>query len=369
MGGIRKGYTDRMQRFQKAVEEIMEQKDIRMLSQKLAGKKVIIWGAGNCGHHVYEALCEQKATVSFFGDNALAGKTDAQTGLLVIGMDEAATDRENTYVLLSVVEREPYQKIYGQLLEAGFQDDQIVCMSSYIERLPVSFFSNNVENYRKVYETLADDFSREVYIERMKRVYLLNDMTAIVSPPEELYFDARNVLTGEEVFVDCGGYVGDTALQFIEKCGGKYRKILIFEPESCNKKAIEDNLQGEKYELFPYGVWSEDTVLSFDARGTEGSCIVKEETGNRIQVVSLDHCVYAQKPTFIKMDIEVAELEALKGSERIIEEYKPKLAICLYHKPEDLFEIPLFVKQLREDYDLYIRQYRADRYETVLYAV
>ena len=48
MGGIRKGYTERMQRFQKAVEEIMEQKDIRMLSQKLAGKKVIIWGAGNC---------------------------------------------------------------------------------------------------------------------------------------------------------------------------------------------------------------------------------------------------------------------------------------------------------------------------------
>lgn len=369
MGSVRKGYTDKMHRFQKAAEEIIEQKDIQMLSQKIADKKVIIWGAGNCGHHVYEVLCEQKIAIACFGDNALSGKTDFRTGLPVIDMEGAAADKENTYILLSVVEREPYQKIYGQLLEAGFQDEQIMCMSSYIERIPVSFFRDNVENYRKVYEMLADDFSREVYIERMKRVYLLNDLSAIVSPPEELYFDVQNVLTDEEVFVDCGGYVGDTALQFIEKCGGRYRKILIFEPESCNKKVIEDNLQGERYELFPYGVWSDETVLNFDARGTEGSCIVKDDTENRIQVVSLDHCVYTQKPTFIKMDIEGAELEALKGSKRIIEEYRPKLAVCLYHKPEDLFELPIFVKQLRNDYRLYIRQYRPNRYETVLYAL
>ncbi len=358
-----------MQMFKKAKEEILEQKDIKILSEKLADKNVIIWGAGNCGHHVYEVLHEQNIRIQFFGDNALAGDMDSCTGLPIVGMERVAADRENTYVLLSVAEREPYQEIFGQLLEAGFREEQIECMTGYIERLPVSFFRDNVEKYRKVYEMLADDFSKEVYIERMKRVYLLNDISAIVSPMEEVYFDALNQLTDEEVFVDCGGYVGDTALQFIKKCGGKYKKILIFEPEDCNKKMIEDNLRGENYELYPYGVWSEDTILSFDARGTEGSCIVKEETGNRIQVVSLDHTVFAQGPTFIKMDIEGAELEALKGSRKIIEEYRPKLAVCLYHKPEDLFELPIFVKKLRDDYRLYIRQYRPDRYETVLYAL
>jgi len=69
------------------------------------------------------------------------------------------------------------------------------------------------------------------------------------------------------------------------------------------------------------------------------------------------------------MDIEGAETEALKGCRRIIEKYKPKLAICIYHKPEDLFAIPLLIKELHKDYRLFIRKYTTTKYETVCYAV
>ena len=76
-----------------------------------------------------------------------------------------------------------------------------------------------------------------------------------------------------------------------------------------------------------------------------------------------------EEVTFIKMDIEGAELKALKGAKNIILRDKPKLAISIYHKPEDIVEIPLFIKELVPEYKLYIRHYSNDSIETVLYAV
>jgi len=72
--------------------------------------------------------------------------------------------------------------------------------------------------------------------------------------------------------------------------------------------------------------------------------------------------------TYIKLDIEGAEMEALIGMKETIAKYKPKLAVCLYHKPADLWELPLFIHQLNPDYKLYIRQHYPVN-EIVLYAV
>ena len=68
------------------------------------------------------------------------------------------------------------------------------------------------------------------------------------------------------------------------------------------------------------------------------------------------------------MDIEGSELAALKGAKRIIKQYKPKLAICVYHKCEDIFKIPLYLHELVPEYKIMIRQHRYDLYDTVLYA-
>ena len=75
------------------------------------------------------------------------------------------------------------------------------------------------------------------------------------------------------------------------------------------------------------------------------------------------------KVTFIKMDVEGAELESLKGAEKTIRRDKPKLAICIYHKPEDMWTIPLYIKELVPEYKLYIRHHSSGVCETVLYAV
>ena len=88
-----------------------------------------------------------------------------------------------------------------------------------------------------------------------------------------------------------------------------------------------------------------------------------------IEVRKLDDMLRDRKVTFLKMDIEGSELAALRGAERIIREQRPKLAICVYHKPEDMWEIPGFILNCHPDYKLYLRHYSISYTETVLYAV
>lgn len=359
-----------MEQFQKTVLEILEQRDIKIFVDELTRecKKIVIWGVGNCGHLVYDVLSEQGVEISFFADNHHVGR-DAKTGIEIIDIDAVSEGKLNFYILISVVDKNAYNAIYEQLKGFGLDDGQLFDMRKFIERLPISYFTQNLDKYQQVYNMLADNFSKQVYLERIKRVYLLSDISAVVSPADEEYFDEVNVLTDKEVFVDCGGYDGDTSLRFVDRCGGKYKKIIVFEPEISKKEVIERNLEGTNHEVYLYGVWSENKNLYFEARGDVASRIIDKECGDKVQVVALDDYVYDEKPTFIKMDIEGAEMEALIGARRIIQTYKPKLAVCLYHKPQDLFEIPIYIKSLNEDYRLYIRQYANSRYETVCYAL
>ena len=75
------------------------------------------------------------------------------------------------------------------------------------------------------------------------------------------------------------------------------------------------------------------------------------------------------KPTFLKFDIEGAELDALKGAINVIKDMTPTIAICIYHKPQDIFEIPLWINKVNSNYNFYVRTHGSDGFEFVLYAV
>lgn len=360
-----------MQKFNQMADEVRSQADLekfRTITDQ-QGKQIVLFGAGDCGHVIYNMLHNARIEVLCFCDNKAGGHTDEATGLKIVSPEYLKDKITELAVLVCAVEEEAYQAIFSQLTLLGFGKTQIYIMREYYDRLSVEYLEENLQKYREAYRLLEDDFSRQVYLARMKKVFLMGDIAKVVSPCEEEYFDGKIILTDEEVFIDCGGYDGDTSVEFIRRCNGRYKDIVIFEPELCKKEAIERNLSGHHYKLYLTGVWSRNTRLCFDALETDASHVSETGNGYMIEAVALDEVVHGRKPTFIKMDIEGSEQEALKGCRKIIKEYRPKLAVCVYHRPDDMYEIPALIKKLNPEYRLYLRQYSNSRFETVLYAV
>lgn len=101
----------------------------------------------------------------------------------------------------------------------------------------------------------------------------------------------------------------------------------------------------------------------------DSSAIIDNSSSLEVSVVSLDTVILNSSPNYIKMDIEGSEKEAIIGAKNTIQKYKPNLAICLYHKPEDLWEIPLLINQIEPSYDMYIRVHEDMCLSTVLYCI
>lgn len=172
----------------------------------------------------------------------------------------------------------------------------------------------------------------------------------------------------DEIMIDCGAYDGDTALGFTKVCP-HYRKIYALEPNVEILPKLKRRVANLKVEICEVGAYSRKDILSFQSQES-GCSSLKEDGTFRIAVDRVDHLVAKEKNpiTFIKMDIEWSELEALKGASQTIKRYKPKLAICVYHRKDDLIAIPKFIKELRSDYRFYLRSHQCIPEDSVLYA-
>ena len=107
--------------------------------------------------------------------------------------------------------------------------------------------------------------------------------------------------------------------------------------------------------------------MHVDAVGGAGSSI-STQGSTAVYLTTIDSIVHEEHVTFIKMDVEGAELKSLKGARNTIIKNHPRLAICVYHKDSDLYEIPGYILSLVPEYKFYLRHYCSSEYETVLYA-
>ena len=191
------------------------------------------------------------------------------------------------------------------------------------------------------------------------------------------YFDLPYLTHDEhEVFLDIGSVDAATSENFVNWCQDDYLKIYAFEADEKNfircKKRLEA-LGGNKSSVFPKGCWSEQGKLTFVSRGNGGSSFVlrpqENEESFTVDVTTIDLEMVEDVPTFVKMDIEGSEIEALKGAEKIIRLNSPKLAVSVYHKKDDILLIPDLILSYHSDYTLYFRHYSLAAAETVIYAI
>lgn len=213
---------------------------------------------------------------------------------------------------------------------------------------------------------LADDLSKQV-LDDLLRYRLTADyrMMAYQVRFEDQYFEDFLGLGSQEVFVDAGGFDGDTTELFCKR-NPDYEKVFLFEPSPTNLEKAKTRLQRfRSIEFFPTGVSDVVGSLWFNPDGGSSSSISKFGSA-RIDVTTIDEQIDS-KVTFIKMDLEGWELKALRGSRRHILEDHPKLAIAVYHHPSDFWRIFEFVTGLRKDYKVFLRHYTEGWSETVMY--
>ncbi len=176
----------------------------------------------------------------------------------------------------------------------------------------------------------------------------------------------------EEVFIDGGAFIGDTIKDFCEIYSSKgieRFKIFAWEIDPQNSERIKYNAGrfSDRVEVLPYALWSVNERISFSQGKGTGSR-VSDEGNKTVEARTIDYIHKNDKITYIKMDIEGAEIEALKGAKQTICKYKPKLAICIYHKPEHLYEIPLLLHNWVPEYKFFVRHHSDAIFDTVLYA-
>lgn len=220
------------------------------------------------------------------------------------------------------------------------------------------YLSEHEDELRRAYELMADDQSRHVF--RSVVNYKLSGrpelLTGCESSRDEVF---ALIAPGEkERFLDLGAYDGDTVTEFLH-FAGRAESILALEPDPKNfrKLARTAALPGyEQVSILNAGIWETDGVLRFDGRAGRSSSL--SEAGKiEVPVRSIDSLAEEYGGfTFIKMDVEGAEKEALLGARRTLQT-RPKLILSGYHRTKDLFALPLLVHELNPDYRIYLRHH------------
>lgn len=284
-------------------------------------KGIILFGCGRDGLATLKFLEYNGIKVDFFCDNSKDKIGSVVGNVKVISVEEVVQHYKDHLVI--VCSRCYFREMEQQLKELNFPEAKV-----YSEGLPVPY------------------------------------LHGVINPQYFDVFDSQE----NEVFIDGGCYNGSTSRNFVNWTGGKYKKIYVFEPLEEMRSVIEKNLQGCNVVYVDRGLWDCEDELHFVEDGT--SSTIYSGGGAVIKTISLDAAVSPEdKVTFIKLDIEGAELRALQGAANIIRRDRPRMAICIYHKPADVIELADYVLSLVPDYKFYIRHYTSTIYETVLYAI
>lgn len=355
---------------------------LKACSEALSAKNkpIILFGAGMIGEYYSELIKDKLNTEKeiLFCDNNPAKFGTIINGVPVISFDELKNDYRDSYIIITALKY--CNDLILQLKENG--------LSPLLDPLTYNIFvgdtafyetyadyprviQENINKFEQAYELLQDEYSRRIFIDRLN--YCISADTRYLTPfisDSPQYFEKEIIsLSGDEIFIDGGSYIGDTLEEFLRQTNGRLGQAYCFEPEKTKHKEFLSKFSALKnVELIPYGLWSRNDELSFNAIGT-GSSSISQCGTVKIQVTSIDEILQGAPATFIKMDIEGAELEALKGAENVIRKHRPKLGICVYHKPLDIAEIPLYIKELLPEYKIYLRHYNYGASETVCYAV
>ncbi len=341
----------------------------------IQGKNIYIWGTGNTTMLYQEGLkrLEEEGSLHIAGyvdnDSQKWGTKFCDEPVL---SPQELTKHTDMCALICTPQPQVISAVRQQLKELqveGYHIDEVI-------------LKLHKEKVLECFDLLDDTESRETYAHiimcRMNGEY---PQERYVSSEQYFLLKKFRQRNPREVFVDCGAFVGDSVERYIWKKDGVFNKIIAFEPDSKNYRALQKrmnrlkeewNFAPEQIEIYPYGIsdHSSYSKVEQDSSNNGLSSKISENAsteGEECRIVSIDE--FIKEPfTYLKADIESYEYKMLAGAQHSIAKYHPLLAVCIYHNAADLYDIPLFIKSIVSEYKLQIRHHSDFLDETVLYA-
>ena len=387
---------ERMRELRELLAESVESvtKRERMAFDAIAGtsnEALILFGAGNLGRIAVRTLRRAGVEPLAFADNNPALWNTRVEGVDVMSLVDAAErfGKNATFVVTiwgafsteSMVQRVRQLESlgctrvvpFGQLLWK-YPDDVLPYYSVDLPHKVVEQPAAVLE----AFELWADEPSKSTYLNQL-RWRLSHDFAAVSEfCADQTYFPRDLVaLTKREVFIDCGAYDGDSIELFLSFSRSHFEKIVAFEPDPRNYERLLSRIEAypratrSKIEARREAVGARSERLALVASGSVSSYVPETATAGTIDVesVTLDEAVYDSAPTFVKMDIEGSELDALAGAERVIRDHAPILAICSYHRQSHVWDVPLLIDSFNPGYSFFLRPHEVDIWDLVCYAI
>ena len=374
--------------------------------EKCQNRRVVLFCAGKkCLDIMNDYFRYPYSDIAFICDN-----DNKKWGNRIYTVDicnpEMLTERPDDYVvLICSYNNYIFKRVEEQLKGMGIKNvysSAILMFSNQIERYnedgtmkyhernTYKVITEHTKDLEKVLSLLEDDKSKQIYrafIDKVK--YNIKDYSDIADDLYEHYFsDDIFKYSNKEVLIDGGAFDGDDTIRFdniLSSLGLTIHKSLCFEPDTGNfgktyrnlenhfgeKAILDENRQiaeSEKFTTFKAGLFNKKCGMGFCEYGAHSSRFTQEDVGASVDAVLVDDIAAEENVTFIKFDLEGADIPALIGSEKTIKRCKPKLALSIYHNIEDLWEIPLLVKKMVPDYKLFVRHHTIHLWDKILYA-
>ncbi len=340
---------------------------------------LVIYGAGNTGKAIAEYLTHQgRRIVAFVDQSASDGQSYLDKPILTLDQFLINFNPCNFDLLVAVHNRDVVMSpLIKHLSSYGFSS--VLTMVDYANAFsddknfrywlsPRSIILEGQHEIQKLYGILADNES-EHWLDSILNFRMTGDYSLLPIP------DTANQYVPQDLprcsnplrFLDCGAYNGDT-IELLLARGYDIEAILAFEPDPENFEQLTVKFPDIDHVFLPCGVSSRNCLVNFDAGSGEGSHQVKEG-GVSVQMVRIDDVMPRFAPNLIKMDVEGGEIDALHGAKSTITTYKPRLALSLYHRPDDIWNIPLLLESWNIGYKFYIRGHFNSSFDSVLYAI
>lgn len=350
------------------------------------GGRVVLVGAGTLGQRAVVLLKQLGALVLAFTDSNSANWGIQIAHTPVLSPTEATSIYGDSALFLVTIwnDRHWFRETFDQLTSLG-----CTLVSSYAPlfwRFPDSFLQLILLNelpHRLYSDAIAvleaeklwsDEESLDIYRANIRWRALGDGLDMPGRPETNTYFpNDLFKLEPSDCLVDCGAFDGDTVRQALEVYSSGFEAIHAIEADkiSCARfKDFEASLAPcirNQLHLYNCAVGSERGVVRFESDGSVNAKI--SDQGTEVELLPIDEIFSESKVTFIKMDIEGAEYDALLGARKVIQREQPVLAICVYHTQNDIWRIPLLVRSWLPDHLLFLRAYEGDGFQTVFYAI